>query len=68
MNRLLSATALALILAACSQAPEKVPDGAETPAAPVSSATGGGGAQVTERDAQRVAERFSHGRGRSPHP
>ena len=43
MNRLLSATALALILAACSQAPEKVPGGAETPAAPVPSATEGMG-------------------------
>lgn len=43
MNRLLSATALALILAACSQAPEKVPGSAETPAAPVPSATEGMG-------------------------
>ena len=43
MNRLLSAAALALILAACSQAPEKVPGGAETPAAPVPSATEGMG-------------------------
>ena len=43
MNRLLSATALALILAACSQAPEKVPGGAETPAAPVPLATEGMG-------------------------
>ena len=43
MNRLVSATALALILAACSQAPEKVPGGAATPAAPVPSATEGMG-------------------------
>ena len=43
MNRLLCATALALILAACSQAPEQVPGGAESPAAPVPSATQGMG-------------------------